>query len=86
MMAVHIRNIVMPMIPVWIQIKTYSESGGTVAIKVYLLLAGTLLYPTTIPIPQGASAIYFFMASWLIVRTLADASSLLNALRIRRIC
>ena len=66
--------------------KTYSESGGTVAIKVYLLFAGTFLYPTAIPIPQGASSRYFFIAAWFAVRTLAEASFLLKALLIRRIC
>ena len=40
-MAVQIRNTVMPTTPVRIQIYTYSESAGIVDISAYLLLAGT---------------------------------------------
>ena len=52
----------------------------------YLLFAGIFdgLYPR--PIPQGASRIYFFIAALLTSLTFAEASSLLNAERILRIC
>ena len=51
-----------------------------------LLLAGTLSWPMPRPMPHGASRMYFFMASWLMVRTFDDASFLLKADLMRRIC
>ena len=38
------------------------------------------------PIPQGASLRYFFMTSWFSARAPLDASFLLKALLMRRIC
>ena len=82
----HIIKTVIPIIPVCTQIYTYSESGGIFDNKLNLLFAGILdwLYP--MPIPHGASFKYFFMEALLMSRTLADASDLSKAERIRRIC
>ena len=75
------------MTPVLIQMPTYSESAGVLKTLWNLLFAGTppeFHIPT--PSPYGASFKYFFMASWFILRVLLEASSLLKAERIRRIC
>ena len=58
--SVVIKKTVIPIGPVLNQIKTYSESGGMVAKRLYLLLAGTLSPASPIPIPQGASFMYFY--------------------------
>ena len=78
-MSIVIIKTVMPIRPVLNQMNTYSESVGIDAIKLYLLFAGTLLDIIPIPIPHGASFIYFLIVSWLISLVLDEASLLSNA-------
>ena len=85
MMSVVNTKVMMPIFPVRTQIYTYSESGG-ISVKIrYLLLAGTCSRSIPMPIPQGASLIYFLMDSLLTSRTFKEASLLSNAVRIRLI-
>ena len=81
----HVKTVT-PIGPVLTQINTYSESGGTSDNFLYLLLAGMLVDIMPIPIPQGASLIYFAMVALLTSRTVAEASPFLNADLILLIC
>src|SRR5574344_28416 len=77
-----ITKTVIPILPVWTHIKTYSESGGVCDSILYLLKGGISSVNKPMPIPQGASFTYLAIASLLISRTFADASFLSNAERI----
>ena len=79
-------NMPTPIGPVLTQIKTYSESGGISDNSLNLFHAGMFSEYMPIPIPHGASFIYFAMAALFTSRTFADASFLSNADLIRRIC
>ena len=65
---------------------TYSESGGISDNFLNLLFAGILSDIIPIPIPQGASFMYLAIATLFMSRTVADASSFLNADLILLIC
>src|SRR5574344_891336 len=83
MMSMVNTKVMIPIFPVRTQIYTYSESGG-ISVKIrYLLLAGTCSRSIPIPMPQGASLIYFLIDSLLTSRTFMEASFLSNAVRIR---
>src|SRR5574344_274607 len=86
MSIVVITNTVNPIFPVLTQIYTYSESGG-IKDKIFnLLLTGISEVSIPIPIPHGISCMYFDIVFLFAILTLADASLLSNAVRIRWIC
>ena len=67
-------NTVTPIAPVLTQIYTYSESGGISDNFLYLFQAGMSLDNIPIPIPHGASFMYFAIAALLVLYPIYSVS------------